>query len=136
MGVKIRLTPTIFDKLVYGNPLAGLSEGDEAEDEPGEDESGGEGADDVLGEPADEFLNLLLNRYYEDAVSAQFVCLLCHYAGAMGAPESVARLGKGPGYDSGAYQKHLSRRRARSTCYVLDVCALPNTCRRRPNAAW
>ena len=39
-----------------------LSEGDEAEDEPGEDESGGEGADDVLGEPADEFLNLLLNR--------------------------------------------------------------------------
>lgn len=30
MGVKIRLTPTIFDKLVYGNPLAGLSEGDDA----------------------------------------------------------------------------------------------------------
>ena len=59
-----------------------------------------------------EFLKLLFAKYYENAESAQFVCLACHWAGklAKGIPEEVVRFGKAPGFDSGAYQKHLDRR--------------------------
>ena len=70
-------------------------------------------------------VELLCVLKFSGSLSARHVCLLAHWAAAAGAVGSVAKLGKGPGAQSGAYASHfdhiIGHREVEADLYWIDV---------------
>ena len=70
---------------------------------------------------AAQFANDLVELYMSSVISAQTLCVLCHWAKIAGMPGVVTEYAKAPGAQSGSYQKYLNRKMG------LDVAKKNNT---------
>ena len=86
---------------------------------------------------AAQFANDLVELYMSSVISAQTLCVLCHWAKIAGAPGVVTEYAKAPGAQSGSYQKYLNRKMgldvAKKKQYAVQSVALqPNSMARAP----